>query len=145
MTDDLLEENTFKIPEGYAPLNWTQGFGRQIGPLYERRGEGTNYTRAFMVSDHHVNGMNHCHGGMLMTFADLAFGHVVSLDVDHHWATVRLLTDFLSGAKLGEWVEGNGVITGGEDDLYTVEGRMWVGDRTVMTGTGVFKILSERR
>ena len=29
------------IPEGYEPLNWNRGFGRQVGPLFEKlRGAG---------------------------------------------------------------------------------------------------------
>jgi ABC-type transport system substrate-binding protein len=31
-----------------------------------------------------------------------------------------------------------------EDDVMTVRGRIWSGDRLLMTGTGVFKILGPR-
>ncbi len=59
-----------------------------------------------------------------MAFADTAFGHVVSLTrPNHYWVTVRLLTDFLSSAKLGDWVEGSGEVVGQDDDLFTVRGR----------------------
>ncbi|MDX5367200.1 MAG: PaaI family thioesterase, partial [Alphaproteobacteria bacterium] len=77
MTDDLLEENSFTLPAGYQPLNWFSGFGRQIGPLYERIEADGRYTRAFVVQEHHTNGMGNCHGGMLMAFADMAFGHAI--------------------------------------------------------------------
>ena len=89
-------------------MDWFRGFGRQIGPLYERIGADGGYTRAFLVCEHHTNGMMNCHGGMLMAFADTAFGHAVSMKArEHYWVTVRLLTDFISAAKLGDWVEGN--------------------------------------
>ena len=142
MTDDLLEENTIALPEGYQTLNWFQGFGRQIGPLYERIDGDGRYTRAFLVQEHHTNGMGNCHGGMLMAFADMAFGHAITMSV--HRVTVRLMTDFLSGAKIGEWVEGTGEVVGSEDDFFTVKGRIWCGERTIMSGTGVFKALGER-
>ncbi|MBI1260940.1 MAG: PaaI family thioesterase [Rhizobiales bacterium] len=144
MTDDLLEEHDMPIPEGYQQLNWLRGFGRQIGPLYEKIDTEGAYVRAFLVEEHHTNGMGNCHGGMLMSFADMAFGHAVSIRLHRYWVTVRLLTDFVSGAKLGEWVEGTGVIVGEEDDFITVQGRIWCGDRTIMSGTGVFKALGER-
>tara|TARA_R110000868_G_scaffold75527_1_gene217785 strand:- start:2370 stop:2819 length:450 start_codon:yes stop_codon:yes gene_type:complete len=144
MTDDLLEESTFKLPAGYEQMNWHRGFGRQMGPLYEKFGTGADYTRAFMVEEHHTNGMGNCHGGMLMAFADVAFGHVISISAHKYWVTVRLLTDFLSGAKLGEWIEGTGEIVGVEDDFYTVQGRIWCGDRTILTGSAVFKALGDR-
>jgi len=144
MTDDLLEESTFSLPEGYQQMNWHRGFGRQMGPLYEKLGPGADYTRGFMVEEHHTNGMGNCHGGMLMAFADVAFGHVISISAHKYWVTVRLLTDFLSGAKLGEWIEGTGEIVGVEDDFYTVQGRIWCGDRTILTGSAVFKALGDR-
>ena len=144
MTDDLLDEKLPDIPAGYVQMNWTQGFGRQIGPLYERNEPGGGYRRGFLVSEHHTNGMRNCHGGMLMSFADMAFGLPISLKVRRFWVTVRLLTDFISSAKVGDFVEGTGEIVGEEDDLYTVRGRIWTGERTIMTGTGVFKALGER-
>ena len=144
MTDDLLEERLPTIPEGYRQMNWTQGFGRQIGPLYERNGPGDSYARAFLVSEHHTNGMRNCHGGMLMAFADMAFGHAITQRAHRYWVTVRLLTDFLSSAAVGEFVEGTAEVVGEEDDLYTVRGRIWTGPRTIMTGTGVFKALGAR-
>jgi len=145
MTDDLLEDDAPLIPDGYKRMDWFRGFGRQIGPLYERIAADGRYTRAFLVCEHHTNGMGNCHGGMLMAFADTAFGHAVSIArPDHYWVTVRLLTDFLSSAKLGDWVEGTGEVAGIDDDLFTIKGRIWCGKRTVMSGTGIFKALGPR-
>jgi len=146
MADDLLEDDGPPIPEGYKRMDWFRGFGRQIGPLYERLDKEGGYARAFLVGEHHTNGMGNCHGGMLMAFADMAFGHAVSLRMrGHYWVTVRLLTDFVSAARQGDWVEGTGEVVGVDDDLFTVQGRIWCGVHTVMTGTGVFKTLGPRR
>jgi uncharacterized protein (TIGR00369 family) len=145
MTDDLLDDDAPLIPDGYKRMDWFRGFGRQIGPLYERLDADGGYTRAFLVCEHHTNGMGNCHGGMLMAFADTAFGHAVSIArPHHHWVTVRLLTDFISAAKLGDWVEGSGEVAGTDDDLFTIKGRIWCGERTLMSGTGVFKALGPR-
>ena len=38
-----------------------------------------------------------------------------------------------------------GELIGEEDLLFTVRGRIWAGDRTLITGTGVFKALSPRK
>ena len=143
MTDDLDRSQTFDLPEGYQLLPWHRGFGRQVGPLFEKRApEGV--TRAFRVEEHHTNGMMNAHGGMLMTFADMAWGAAVEKDEDSWWVTIRLLCDFLSGAKHGEFVEGNARIVTVENNLYTVEGRIWTGDRTLLTGTGIFKVIERR-
>jgi acyl-coenzyme A thioesterase PaaI-like protein len=143
MTDSTPFGAHAQLPPGYSLMNWTRGFGRSVGPLYEKVENGW-YTRAFLVEEHHTNGMSNAHGGMLMSFADMALGHAVSFEKSHWWVTVRLMCDFVSGCKLGEWVEGTGEILGVEDDLFTVRGRIWVGDRTVMTGSGVFKAIEER-
>ena len=144
MTDDLIEQDKLQIPNGYEALNWVRGFGRQIGPLFEKI-DGNRYTRGFRVSDYHVNGFGNCHGGMLMAFADVAFGHVVGFQGGKNWVTVRLLTDFVSGASQGDWVEGTGEIQSVADDIYTVKGRIWTGDKTILIGTGIFKALGERK
>jgi acyl-CoA thioesterase FadM len=74
----------------------------------------------------------------------MALGHAISLQENRYWVTVRMVTDFVEAAKVGDWVEGTGVITGQEDDIFTVTGRIWCGDRTVMSATGVFKALGVR-
>ncbi|HJS79751.1 MAG TPA: PaaI family thioesterase [Vitreimonas sp.] len=143
MSDDLSAPAEFEIPEGYAALDWRRGFGRQIGPLYRRAKNGA-YTMGFRVEDHHTNGMTNAHGGMLMTFADMAWGHIVSVETSSYWVTVRLAVDFLSSARLGDWIEGGGEVLSTEDNLYVVRGRVWCGDRTLLTGTGVFKPIQPR-
>ena len=143
MSDDLTDAQAGDIPAGFKPLNWTRGFGRQIGPLYENYGQ-TECRLGFRVEEHHTNGMANCHGGMLMTVADVAWGRAISVARSHFWVTVRLTCDFLSAAKLGDWVEGGSEIIAEEDDVYTVRGRLWSGDRTLMTGTAVYKVIGAR-
>jgi len=137
MSDDVSAPNT--VPEGYTALDWRRGFGRQIGPLYRAPGK-----MAFRVEDHHTNGRMNAHGGMLMSFADVAWGHVVSVETSSFWATIRLTCDFLAPAHLGDWVEGAGETLSTEDGIYVVRGRVWSGERTLMTGMGLFKPLQKR-
>ena len=98
----------------------------------------------FRVEEHHTNGMTNAHGGMLMTFADMAWGHVVSVETSSYWVTVRLTLDFLSSAHLGDWVEGGG--RGALDrgrSLHRARARLG-GERLLMTGTGMFKPIQPR-
>ncbi len=143
MSDDIAAPAEFEPPPGYTPLEWRRGFARQIAPLYRRPGNGS-FTMGFRVEEHHTNGMTNAHGGMLMTFADMAWGHVVSVETSSYWVTVRLTCDFLSSAHLGDWVEGAGQVLSTEDDLYVVRGRVWCGERTLITGSGVFKPIQRR-
>jgi acyl-coenzyme A thioesterase PaaI-like protein len=88
--------------------------------------------------------MTNAHGGMLMTFADMAWGHIVSVETSSYWVTVRLTLDFLSSAHIGDWVEGGGEVLSTADGLYVVRGKIWSGDRQLITGTGVFKPIQRR-
>lgn len=143
MSDDASAPAQFEAPEGYVALDWRRGFVRQIGPLYRK--QNTNgYVMGFRVEDHHTNGMKNAHGGMLMSFADMAWGHVVSVETSSYWVTVRLTLDFLSSAHLGDWVEGASEVLSTEDELYVVRGRIWTGERLLITGTGVFKPIQPR-
>lgn len=143
MSDDVAAPAEFEPPPGYTPLEWRRGFARQISPLYRRAQNGA-YTMGFRVEEHHTNGLSNAHGGMLMTFADMAWGHIVSVETSSYWVTVRLTCDFLSSAHLGEWVEGGGEVLSTADDLYVVRGRVWCGDRTLIAGSGVFKPIQRR-
>ena len=146
MDHNAIDTEPFRVPSGFTPLNWRKGFGLVMGTLYERDEPNGRFTRAFLVEERHTNGMKNCHGGMLMAFADMVFGHAMSLtDRSRHWITIRLLTDFIAPARLGDWVEGTSEIVGQDGDLYTTRGRIWVGERTVLSGTGVFKFASPRR
>jgi len=143
MSDDVQGAVPLPPPEGYQPLDWTRGFGRAIGPLYRRTAAGGT-TTGFRVEGHHTNGLQNTHGGMLMTLADMAWGNVVSYERSVFWVTVRLVCDFLEPAKIGEWVEGGGVVMSEDNGLYVVQGRLWAGERTLMVGSGVFKALGPR-
>jgi acyl-coenzyme A thioesterase PaaI-like protein len=141
MSDDVSAPAPFDVPDGYQALDWTRGFGRQVGPVYARARDGR---MAFRVEEHHTNGLGNAHGGMLMTFADVAWGHIVSVETSSYWVTIRLMCDFEAGAHVGDWVEGAGETLSCERGLYVVRGRIWVGDRTLVTGTGVYKTIARR-
>ena len=143
MSDDVEGAAQLRVPDGFQTLDWSRGFGRQIGPLYHKT-DASGRVMAFRVEDHHTNGLKNAHGGMLMTMADLAWGNVVSFERSTFWVTVRLTCDFLAAARLGDWVEGTGELISAEDDVYIVRGRVWSGDRTLVTGTGLFKALGPR-
>lgn len=143
MSDDVSEAAPADIPPGFAALPWHRGFGRQVGPLYVRD-EAGGRTFGFRVQEHHTNGLQNAHGGMLMTLADVAWGNLISVRSSSFWVTVRLQCDFLSAAKLGEWVEASSELLHQDGDLYTLRGRVCCGDRTLLTGVGVFKAVGRR-
>lgn len=144
MSDDVAEASHAPVPEGYAPLPWSRGFGRAIGPLYRRADADGRSTLGLRIAEHHTNGMDNAHGGMLMTLADMGWGNAVSVERSSFWVTIRLTCDFLSAARLGDWIEAGGEVLHVEGDTFSVRGRVWAGERLLMTGVGLFKAISPR-
>lgn len=143
MSDDIAPPASTEPPPGFAALDMRRGFAREIGPLY-RRVSSDGSVLGFRVEDRHTNGLKNAHGGMLMSFADMAWGHVVSVEMSSYWVTVRLTVDFLASAHLGDWVEGASEVLSRDDDLFLVRGRVWTRERTLMVGSGLFKALAAR-
>jgi acyl-coenzyme A thioesterase 13 len=54
---------------------------------------------------------------------------------------VTMSTNFLSAARLGEWVEAIGTIDRIGKTLAYAHGSIWCADRTLMTMSAVFNII----
>ena len=131
-------------PHGFAPGAYV-GFEDFVGPLYARTAQPHGTIMGFRVAREHVNGRNSCHGGMLVAFADMAWGKpLAGRGYDGGWATVRLTTDFLAPADLGDWLEASSVILGRDGDLFTLQGEVRKGDVRIMVGTAVYKGVRSR-
>ncbi|MCC6382702.1 MAG: PaaI family thioesterase [Dehalococcoidia bacterium] len=125
-------------PDGFQPAPGV-GFEDLIGPLFRREVDGIARF-GFRVAAGHVNGRNAVHGGMLVAFADMAWGKPLAVHgYDAGWATVRLTTDFIAPAPLGAWVEASSAIIGRDGDLFTVRGEVHAGDQVLLTGSAIYK------
>jgi len=94
------------VPDGFVDFEISDGFARHIGPLYWRPTKETAEL-GFRVLEHHLNPGGICHGGVMMTVADMAAGFSVS------WKT-RMLSfppsinnsyDFVGMGSLGDWLQ----------------------------------------
>ena len=121
------------IPEGnFADVN---------GPLWRRIEDGKLIV-GFRVEWRHCNPTGMCHGGMLMTFADQAFGELVLDSVKRRLcATVQLNTHFIAAVQIGDLVEARGEIVRGTRSLVFIRGLLTVGERTVASIDGIWKVL----
>ena len=130
-------------PPGYVSLPPTPGnaFLLHCTELWGRL-EGEAPAFGFRVLPHHCNPLGACHGGMLLTFVDSFLPNVPRFGPegdDGATPTVSISTDFLSFAKLGDWVEGRGRLLRRTSNLIFVEGLVTVGDTLVMRASGIFK------
>ncbi len=135
-------------PAGFEPITSTSAFGWENGPIFERLNENGR-ARGFRVAERHINAGGMCHGGMMMTFADIVLAAAVNETAEPPFVTIRMTTDFIDVALLGEWVEGEAIPTlmtqGLDDGVIPVSCRIRANGRLVASASGLFKLLRSRR
>lgn len=130
------------IPAGFERARFSSPFLDMAGPYFELQGDGCIIV-ATRINQGHINHIKVAHGGVLGTLADVALSYQVhraekpALPV----ATVNLNTNFLAGAKLGDWVEAYARIDRISKRTAYCSGRIICGEQVLMTMTAVFAIL----
>ncbi|MFV0276826.1 MAG: PaaI family thioesterase [Parahaliea sp.] len=94
------------IPEGFEPAPTGLGFTDVLQPFF-RRVMGEEVSFGFRVDQQHLNMMGICHGGVLMTLADIAAAAGISRARGQFAGTptINLSLDFMSPGKPGDWVQ----------------------------------------
>lgn len=111
------------------------------GPLLERQEDGRRQF-GFIAEKRHANDRGVVHGGMLMTFADQAFGELVLDAIERRLcATIQMNTHFISAVQIGEFVESHAELVRMTRSLIFMRGFLSVGDRHVAAIDGIWKIL----
>ncbi len=131
------------VPEGFRVARVGGGFIRANGPLYARLHEG-RFQLAFRVEERHCNPMKNCHGGMLASFADMLMPFAALYqDAEgkerRFLPTVSLQIDYLAGAPLGCWVQGEAQVLRETRNLMFAQGLVYADDALAMRISGVFK------
>jgi uncharacterized protein (TIGR00369 family) len=121
------------------------GFTGHLGPLWVRRTDEGRVV-GMIVADYHCNNhLGSIHGGALMTLADIGLGHGVA-DVlgGYGCVTVSLQTQFVAGARLGDFVVCHSEVIRRSKHLVFVRGLITVGETTVASAEGIWKVLEPR-
>jgi uncharacterized protein (TIGR00369 family) len=130
-------------PEGFVPS--ARGpFTTHNGPMFHRIREDGSFDHAFYVLPRHCNGMGIVHGGMLTTFLDGLLARAVFTTTQVQSVTIHLSVDFLSAAKVGNWVFGEANVTRATRDLTFAEARIHSLDKDILRGSGIFKLITAR-
>ena len=139
----MADEQVPAPPEGFTPS--ARGpYTTHNGPFFHKLNEDGSFEHAFYALKRHCNGMGIVHGGMLTTFLDGLLARAVFTGTGSTSVTVHLSVDFLSMARAGDWVFGDAHVTRKTRDLIFVEGRVHVGGRDVLRGSGLFKPVRRR-
>ena len=131
------------LPEG-AELASIGGFNLYVGPLYRLPDshEGAVKRFAFVAGEKHMNAAGSIHGGMLMTFTDVAMSRTSRLiSGAPACSTVSLACDFVGPGRLGELIEARVRVTRRTRTLVFMSGEILAADRTLLVANGLWKIV----
>ena len=133
-----------RLPEGAEDIS-TGGFNRFSGPFYRLPDEGTGEDKvrrfAFVVLEKHMNSAGSVHGGLLMTFADIAMSRTSRLATGaKSCSTVSLSCDFMAAGKLGEAIEIRVRVSRQTRTLVFLSAVVFSGERVLMNASGLWRI-----
>jgi uncharacterized protein (TIGR00369 family) len=118
-------------PEGFIPLPRGLGFSDSLQPTY-RRIEGDSVSIGMVIDRQHSNSRGICHGGALTTLADIAAATGVNVASERRGGTptINLSMDFISAARLGQWVQA-------DIHLVTLKRRFGFSSGAIVSAEGV--------
>lgn len=132
------------IEAGWRRIN-AGGFTDAAGPFWIRDEQGRRELGLLIEERHCNNHIGTLHGGVVMTFADIALGSGVAETLGGpHCATASLQTQFLSVARVGEFLTCRPEVVRHSRQLVFVRGLITVGDRNVASVEAIWKVLEPR-
>lgn len=133
--------NTKKIPAEFSVMKLRSNpFIDPIGPLYGKR-EDDSIALGLIIEPRHCNPGGTCHGGMLMTLADmlLLLNCNVQSGIEQYMITVNLTCDFVGPAMQGDWIEGRATVPRASKNMIFANGLFTSEDKPVARVNGIFK------
>lgn len=141
-TDEMIAQAS--PPDGFYSIVSNSPFGWEVGPFFEKKTDDNTVRRGFRVTSKHLNAGGVCHGGMLMTFADILIASAVFKAAPPPFVTIKLATEFVGAAHIGVWIDGRAEVVGLHDGFATVIGTISEGETVVASVSAVFKSLAPR-
>ena len=117
------------------------GFNLHAGPIWRLPVDGEVRRFALVVGDKHMNSAGSVHGGLLMTFADIAMSQTArAVSGAPVCSTVSLTCDFVGPGRLGDILEARVRVTRQTRTLVFLLADIAAGERPVAVATGLWKI-----
>jgi uncharacterized protein (TIGR00369 family) len=130
------------VPAGYKPLPAASPFNELVGPLHEKRAEGT-VSLGLRVDRKHSNSRGICHGGVLATLADLALGYGLMAKMGGTrggFVTAHLDIDYAGAAAIGDWIHSEVEVQRVGARLAFATGFLCVGEKRIVRMSGIFAL-----
>ena len=131
--------DTSSVPPGFELLPRGLGFTDSLQPVY-RRLEGDSVSFGLEVASQHSNSLGLCHGGVLMSLADIAAASGVNLSLGQFSGnpTINLAVDFINPARQGEWIEARPEHVTVKRRFGFCNGAIYVAERMIARFNGTF-------
>lgn len=129
------------IPDGFRMLRDVGGQFIQVnGPIYFKKTDA-GLAIGLRVEERHCNPMGICHGGMLMTFCDMAMPMAANFanKLAQFLPTISMSTDFVGPAKLGSWLESRTDVLKVTRNLVFTQAIITADGDAVVRASGTFK------
>jgi acyl-coenzyme A thioesterase 13 len=120
------------------------GFNHSIGPFYRLPdADGGETVRfAFVVAEKHMNSGGSIHGGMLMSFVDMAMGQTSRAKTGATGgSTISLNCDFVGPGRLGDVIEARVRVSRRARTMLFLGAELYSGDRLILVATGLWKVI----
>lgn len=136
-------------PESLKAEGWASvelgGFSGVAGPFWMRTDNGRRSLGLFIEDRHCNNHLGTVHGGLVMTFADMGLGVAVSDALGHNrCATISMQTQFISVARVGEFITCKAEIIRATKQIVFVRGFILADERIVASADGMWKVMEPR-
>ena len=129
-----------ELPPGAENIS-RGGFNLFAGPVWRLPAEGEIRRYALVVEQKHMNSSGSLHGGVLMTFADIAMSQTSrAASGAESCSTVSLTCDFIGPGKLGDVLEARVRVIRQTRTMIFLSAEIECGDRVLGTATGLWKI-----
>ena len=119
------------------------GFNAHIGQIEFAPLGANQWCVTVLLDERHVNVGGVCHGGMLLSLADVAMGASTFIaGGGHPCATIQLDSHFLAAAKAGQRLIAVATQLRKVRELSFMQCEIWAEGRQVMRASGTWKYLA---
>ena len=125
--------------DGYTIYDPIDPLENHVGPFFWKELEEDIQHFVLKAEARHCNRHEIVHGGLMMTMIDLAMVVAAKETWDEQLVTVSLNSEFVDAGRAGDLIEANGELVRRTGSMAFVRGRVYVGERTLLSSSAVLK------
>jgi len=131
--------------DGYEIYDPVDPFENRAGPFFWRQRDDGAHHFFCKAEARHCNRHGIVHGGLMMTMIDLTMVVAAKQHREEQLVTVSLNSEFVAAGQADEIIEAEAEVIRRTRSLAFTRGRVFVGERTLLTASAVLKPLQPRQ